>query len=87
MSPVCKRFSEVISNYQTRSNIWESDVPFFFQNLHQELEAKFYEDTFDWNQVRNNDAAGLLKMFIRELPSPLFTVEYLPAFITLVESK
>lgn len=55
------------------------------KNLHQELEAKFYEDTFDWNQVRNNDAAGLLKMFIRELPSPLFTVEYLPAFITLVE--
>ncbi|XP_009072193.1 PREDICTED: rho GTPase-activating protein 28, partial [Acanthisitta chloris] len=54
-------------------------------NLHQELEAKFYEDTFDWDQVRNNDAAGLLKMFIRELPSPLFTVEYLPAFITLVE--
>ncbi|KFQ37213.1 Rho GTPase-activating protein 28, partial [Merops nubicus] len=55
------------------------------KNLHQELEAKFYEDTFDWEQVRNNDAAGLLKMFIRELPSPLFTVEYLPAFITLVE--
>ncbi|NXU61643.1 RHG28 protein, partial [Horornis vulcanius] len=55
------------------------------KNLHQELEAKFYEDAFDWDQVRNNDAAGLLKMFIRELPSPLFTVEYLPAFITLVE--
>ncbi|NWS21487.1 RHG28 protein, partial [Pachyramphus minor] len=55
------------------------------KNLHQELEAKFYEDTFDWDQVRNNDAAGLLKMFIRELSSPLFTVEYLPAFITLVE--
>ncbi|XP_075777065.1 rho GTPase-activating protein 28 isoform X3 [Pelodiscus sinensis] len=53
--------------------------------LHQEIETKFHEDTFDWDQVRNNDAAGLLKMFIRELPSPLFTVEYLPAFITLVE--
>uniref|UniRef100_A0A670YLQ3 Rho GTPase activating protein 28 n=1 Tax=Pseudonaja textilis TaxID=8673 RepID=A0A670YLQ3_PSETE len=34
---------------------------------------------------RNNDAAGLLKMFVRELPSPLFPVEYLPAFITLIE--
>ncbi|XP_034618537.1 rho GTPase-activating protein 28 isoform X1 [Trachemys scripta elegans] len=55
------------------------------KNLRQEIEIKFHEDTFDWNQVRNNDAAGLLKMFIRELPSPLFTVEYLPAFITLVE--
>ncbi|XP_060099956.1 rho GTPase-activating protein 28 isoform X1 [Heteronotia binoei] len=55
------------------------------KSLRQEIETKFEEDTFDWNQVRNNDAAGLLKMFIRELPSPLFTVEYLPAFITLVE--
>ncbi|XP_007487754.1 rho GTPase-activating protein 28 isoform X3 [Monodelphis domestica] len=55
------------------------------KNLRQELESKFYEDTFDWDQVRNNDAAGLLKMFIRDLPSPLFTVEYLPAFIALVE--
>ncbi|KAM7177000.1 rho GTPase-activating protein 28 isoform 1-T1 [Macrochelys suwanniensis] len=55
------------------------------KNLRQEIEIKFHEDTFDWDQVRNNDAAGLLKMFIRELPSPLFTVEYLPAFITLVE--
>ncbi|XP_039382970.1 rho GTPase-activating protein 28 isoform X5 [Mauremys reevesii] len=54
-------------------------------NLRQEIEIKFNEDTFDWDQVRNNDAAGLLKMFIRELPNPLFTVEYLPAFITLVE--
>ncbi|RXM37049.1 Rho GTPase-activating protein 18 [Acipenser ruthenus] len=50
------------------------------KNLRQELEAKFYEDTFDWEQVRHNDAAGLLKMFIRELPYPLLTVEYLPAF-------
>ncbi|XP_066480413.1 rho GTPase-activating protein 28 isoform X2 [Tiliqua scincoides] len=55
------------------------------KSLRQEIEAKFDEDSFDWDQVRNNDAAGLLKMFIRELPSPLFTVEYLPAFITLVE--
>ncbi|MEE6464423.1 hypothetical protein FKM82_006255 [Ascaphus truei] len=55
------------------------------KNLRQELESKFYENTFDWEKVRNNDAAGLLKLFIRELPTPLFTVEYLPAFIALVE--
>ncbi|RXM35937.1 Rho GTPase-activating protein 28 [Acipenser ruthenus] len=53
------------------------------KNLRQELEAKFYEDTFEWDQVRHNDAAGLLKMFIRELPYPLLTVEYLPAFIAV----
>lgn len=41
---------------------------------------KFYEDRFDWDQVRQNDAAGLLKMFIRELPYPLLTQQHLPAF-------
>uniref|UniRef100_A0A4W4DMV2 Rho-GAP domain-containing protein n=1 Tax=Electrophorus electricus TaxID=8005 RepID=A0A4W4DMV2_ELEEL len=48
--------------------------------LRQELETKFYEGSFDWEQVRHNDAAGLLKMFIRELPSPLLTLQHLPAF-------
>uniref|UniRef100_A0A8D0L2Z8 Rho GTPase activating protein 28 n=1 Tax=Sphenodon punctatus TaxID=8508 RepID=A0A8D0L2Z8_SPHPU len=55
------------------------------KTIHQEIESNFHDDTFDWDQVRNNDAAGLLKMFIRELPNPLFTVEYLPAFIMLVK--
>ncbi|XP_075069427.1 rho GTPase-activating protein 28 isoform X1 [Mixophyes fleayi] len=55
------------------------------KSLREELESKFYDNTFDWKKVRSNDAAGLLKMFIRELPSPLFTMEYLPAFIALVE--
>lgn len=50
------------------------------QHLRQELELKFYEDRFDWDQVRQNDAAGLLKMFIRELPYPLLTQQHLPAF-------
>ncbi|XP_018409471.1 PREDICTED: rho GTPase-activating protein 28 [Nanorana parkeri] len=55
------------------------------KSLRQELETKFYNNSFDWKKVRNNDAAGLLKMFIRELPTPLFTMEYIPAFIALVE--
>ncbi|XP_067107757.1 rho GTPase-activating protein 28 isoform X1 [Osmerus mordax] len=50
------------------------------KHLRQELESKFYEDRFDWDQVRHNDAAGLLKMFIRELPCPLLTLQHLPAF-------
>ncbi|TRY86556.1 hypothetical protein DNTS_035084 [Danionella cerebrum] len=39
------------------------------------------KDRFDWDQVRQNDAAGLLKMFIRELPHPLLTQQHLPAFM------
>uniref|UniRef100_A0A672M7Z9 Rho GTPase activating protein 28 n=1 Tax=Sinocyclocheilus grahami TaxID=75366 RepID=A0A672M7Z9_SINGR len=50
------------------------------KHLRQELELKFYEDRFDWDRVRQNDAAGLLKMFIRELPYPLLTQQHLPAF-------
>ncbi|XP_053566666.1 rho GTPase-activating protein 18 isoform X1 [Bombina bombina] len=46
----------------------------------QELEAKFYEGTFNWDTVKQHDAASLLKFFIRELPLPLLTVEYLKAF-------
>ncbi|XP_051970178.1 rho GTPase-activating protein 28 isoform X1 [Xyrauchen texanus] len=50
------------------------------KHLRQELDLKFYEDRFDWDQVRQNDAAGLLKMFIRELPYPLLTQQHMPAF-------
>ncbi|NXE24531.1 RHG18 protein, partial [Ardeotis kori] len=50
------------------------------KSLCQELEAKFYEGTFNWENVKQHDAASLLKLFIRELPQPLLTVEYLKAF-------
>ncbi|XP_072324430.1 rho GTPase-activating protein 28 isoform X1 [Scyliorhinus torazame] len=53
------------------------------KNYRQELEAKFYNDTFDWDQIHHNDVACLLKTFIRELPYPLLTVEYLPAFVAV----
>lgn len=51
-----------------------------FQSLYQELEAKFYERTFNWENVKQHDTASLLKLFIRELPQPLLSVEYLKAF-------
>ncbi|KAM7135138.1 rho GTPase-activating protein 18 isoform 4-T4 [Molossus nigricans] len=50
------------------------------KNLCQELEAKFYEGTFPWESVKQHDAASLLKLFIRELPQPLLSAEYLRAF-------
>ncbi|XP_019584990.2 rho GTPase-activating protein 18 isoform X1 [Rhinolophus sinicus] len=50
------------------------------KSLCQELEAKFYEGTFNWESVKQHDAASLLKRFIRELPQPLLSVEYLTAF-------
>ncbi|XP_055981991.1 rho GTPase-activating protein 18 isoform X2 [Sorex fumeus] len=56
---------------------------FRIKNLCQELEAKFYEGTFNWESVKQHDAASLLKHFIRELPQPLLSVEYLRAFQTV----
>ncbi|XP_023583682.1 rho GTPase-activating protein 18 [Trichechus manatus latirostris] len=50
------------------------------KNLCQELEAKFYEGIFNWESVKQHDAASLLKLFIRELPQPLLSAEYLKAF-------
>ncbi|KAL1770325.1 rho GTPase-activating protein 18 [Sigmodon hispidus] len=50
------------------------------KNLCQELEAKFYDGTFNWESVKQHDAASLLKLFLRELPQPLLSVEYLKAF-------
>ncbi|XP_013883179.1 rho GTPase-activating protein 18 isoform X2 [Austrofundulus limnaeus] len=51
--------------------------------LCQELESSFYEGTFPWKQLKQHDAASLLKLFIRELPHSLLTVEYLNAFIAV----
>ena len=50
------------------------------QQLRQELEEKFYSGTFSWPDVMPNDCAALLKQFLRELPTPLLTYDYLEAF-------
>lgn len=53
---------------------------FPIQSLGEKLESDFYTGLFRWDEVRQNDVSGLLKRFIRELPTPLLTAEYLPAF-------
>ncbi|PVD32686.1 hypothetical protein C0Q70_08131 [Pomacea canaliculata] len=50
------------------------------KQLREELEEKFYGGTFPWSEVWANDAAALLKQFLRELPEPLLTYNYLEAF-------
>ncbi|XP_072913409.1 rho GTPase-activating protein 18 isoform X2 [Hemitrygon akajei] len=51
--------------------------------LCEELEAKFYEGMVNWGHVQQHDAASVLKLFIRELPHPLVTLEYLDAFLAV----
>ncbi|XP_037108305.1 rho GTPase-activating protein 40 isoform X2 [Syngnathus acus] len=48
--------------------------------LQQNLEANLYTGQVKWEEVSPNDAAALLKKFIRELPAPLLTAEYLNTF-------
>ncbi|XP_039972369.1 rho GTPase-activating protein 40 [Xiphias gladius] len=48
--------------------------------LQQNLETNFYSGQVSWDEVSPNDAAALLKKFIRELPAPLLTAEYLNTF-------
>ncbi|XP_048464512.1 rho GTPase-activating protein 18-like [Rhincodon typus] len=53
------------------------------KNLQKDLDANFYQKCFVWKNIHQNDLAGLLKMFIRELPYPLLTAEYVTAFATV----
>lgn len=58
------------------------------KNLKQDLESRFSQSSqtglldpnADWNEARTNDVAALLKQFLRELPNPLLTQEYIDAF-------
>ncbi|KAM8946683.1 rho GTPase-activating protein 40 [Pelodytes ibericus] len=50
------------------------------KTLKQRLERDFYAGLFCWDEVNPHDASGLLKLFLRELPAPLLTAEYLPSF-------
>ncbi|VTJ78005.1 Hypothetical predicted protein [Marmota monax] len=64
----------------------EVKVPLVLQKQYrEELDAKFNTDKFKWDKMCHREAAVMLKAFFRELPTSLFPVEYIPAFITLME--
>lgn len=62
-----------------KSFLWKHCI-FHVQLLQQNLETNFYSGQVSWDEVSPNDAAALLKKFIRELPAPLLTAEYLNTF-------
>ncbi len=57
------------------------------QAVCHELEHKFYEGMFPWESLKQHDVASLLKLFIRELPYPLLTVEYFNAFFSVLSES
>lgn len=50
------------------------------KNLRTDLEEQFYQGRFDWKSMSSNDAAALMKQFLRDLPNPLLTHEYRESF-------
>ncbi|XP_061410262.1 rho GTPase-activating protein 18-like isoform X5 [Lethenteron reissneri] len=51
------------------------------KELRRELEEWSPESgRLDWGSLRPHDAAALLKLYVRELPSPLLTEQHQPAF-------
>ncbi|XP_077990065.1 rho GTPase-activating protein 18-like isoform X1 [Glandiceps talaboti] len=57
------------------------------KTLKKDLESQYLNGCleFDFKNYRGHDVAGLLKQFLRELPVPLLTMEYIQAF-AMVES-
>ena len=51
----------------------------------QEIDSKFNQGDFSFEGMKATDVCSLLKMFIRELPVPLLTREYLPSFASIAE--
>ncbi|XP_064653197.1 rho GTPase-activating protein 18-like isoform X2 [Lineus longissimus] len=50
------------------------------KNVRQQIEDNFANGGFSWDDVHSNDVAALLKQFLRDLPHPLLTYEYVEAF-------
>lgn len=49
----------------------------------QVIDSKFNQGEFSFEGLKSSDVCSMLKMFIRELPIPLLTKEYLSAFASI----
>ena len=49
----------------------------------EELELLFAAGVFKWEDRRVSDVASLLKRFLRELPSPMLTRDYMRSFASI----
>ncbi|XP_055997359.1 rho GTPase-activating protein 18-like [Ostrea edulis] len=57
------------------------------KQLRKDLEDKFYMEEFSWDDVLPHDVAALMKQFLRELPHPLLSHEYIEAFAQIENIK
>ncbi|XP_070369690.1 rho GTPase-activating protein 28 isoform X7 [Equus asinus] len=83
-------YSEMVTEASKRNKFKKSDFKkedYVLTQYREELDAKFNADKFKWDKMCHREAAVMLKAFFRELPTSLFPVEYIPAFITLMERE
>ncbi|XP_075905134.1 rho GTPase-activating protein 28 isoform X2 [Nelusetta ayraudi] len=73
-----KMLSVLESSLQTEGLLRVPGSAARLKYLRRELDRCFAG--FDWSAVRQVEAAGLLKMFIRELPTPLLTHTHLASY-------
>ncbi|XP_047382761.1 rho GTPase-activating protein 28 isoform X5 [Sciurus carolinensis] len=81
-------YSEMVTEAPKRNRFKKSEIKkedYALTQYREELDAKFNADKFKWDKMCHREAAVMLKAFFRELPTSLFPVEYIPAFITLME--
>uniref|UniRef100_A0A3Q2CBQ2 Rho GTPase activating protein 28 n=1 Tax=Cyprinodon variegatus TaxID=28743 RepID=A0A3Q2CBQ2_CYPVA len=68
--------------FQKVKNLSVGNLQGLMAYLRRELDRCW--SIFDWSEVRPVDASGLLKLFIRELPTPLLTNAHLSTFCSLL---
>eukprot|EP00800_Vazella_pourtalesii_P014264 TRINITY_DN3599_c0_g1_i9.p1 TRINITY_DN3599_c0_g1~~TRINITY_DN3599_c0_g1_i9.p1 ORF type:complete len:488 (-),score=72.14 TRINITY_DN3599_c0_g1_i9:30-1493(-) len=49
----------------------------------EDIECSFYNGRFSWDRLATKDLASILKQFIRDMPSPLVTHEFLETFLVI----
>ena len=54
--------------------VFLTHLPFWLQALREEVEEKFNEGTFSWEERRPHDCSALLKQFLRSVNAAITVV-------------
>ena len=80
-----KHYHPPISLYQVEGILRIPGAAARIRSLRDHLEKQHdcHSASYDWGEFRVNDLAALMKQFLRELPQPLLTNEWVEAFVVV----
>ena len=83
--PQPKTLPPPISLYQVEGILRIPGAAARIRSLRDHLEKQHdcQSASYDWGEFRVNDLAALMKQFLRELPQPLLTNEWVEAFVVV----